>query len=148
VTSQSAKKDPLEAAAAAKAAAARISAQLQASKGIQHVDVPPIRTPKAVASPPVARSPSSSKGGAVVGEAYQQDGDYIQDIEINDLRNRYTLTKGAVQKKVNYFVVLLIGSGSPFLPFKGPNALPRLLSMSSGPLHAFLLLHAAEAHYS
>jgi homoaconitase len=102
----------LEAAAAAKAAAARISAQLQAGKGIQHVDVPPIRTPKAVASPPVLPSPSSKKGIAVVGEAYQQDGDYIQDIEINDLRNRYTLTKGAVQKKVNYSVVLLIGSGS------------------------------------
>lgn len=34
-------------------------------------------------------------------EAYQQDGDYIKDIEINDLRNRYTLTKGPVQKRVN-----------------------------------------------
>lgn len=29
------------------------------------------------------------------------DGDYIKDIEVNDLRNRYTLTKGATQKMVN-----------------------------------------------
>lgn len=116
-------KDPLAAAAAAKAAAAKISAQLQAGKGIQHVEVPPIRTPKAVASPPVIPSPSSNKGSAVVGEAYQQDGDYIQDIEINDLRNRYTLTKGAVQKKVNCSVVPLIGSGSPSSLCIGPHAL-------------------------
>jgi hypothetical protein len=29
------------------------------------------------------------------------DGDYIKDIEVNDLRNRYTLTKGSTQKMVN-----------------------------------------------
>jgi len=39
-TSSSDKKDP---AAAAAAAAARINAQISARKGIQHVDVPPIR---------------------------------------------------------------------------------------------------------
>lgn len=52
---------------------------------------------------------SSTPGGAkspgeanpVNGEIYQQDGDYIKDIEVNDLRNRYTLTKGATQKMVN-----------------------------------------------
>lgn len=32
---------------------------------------------------------------------YTQDGDYIKDIEINDLRNKYLLTKGATQKMVN-----------------------------------------------
>jgi hypothetical protein len=32
---------------------------------------------------------------------YIADGDYIKDIEVNDLRNRYTLTKGATQKMVN-----------------------------------------------
>jgi hypothetical protein len=32
---------------------------------------------------------------------YTQDGDYIKDIEVNDLRNRYTLTKGSTQKMVN-----------------------------------------------
>lgn len=34
-------------------------------------------------------------------DIYQQDGDYIKDIEVNDLRNRYTLTKGVTQKMVN-----------------------------------------------
>ena len=40
----SSKKLPVDAAAAAAAAAARINAQIQAKKGIQHVDVPPIRS--------------------------------------------------------------------------------------------------------
>ena len=35
---------------------------------------------------------------------YIADGDYIKDIEVNDLRNRYTLTKGSTQKMVNIFV--------------------------------------------
>ena len=34
-------------------------------------------------------------------EMYIADGDYIRDIEVNDLRNRYTLTKGSTQKMVN-----------------------------------------------
>jgi homoaconitase len=87
-----------EAAAKAAAAAARINAQIQAKKGIQHVDVPPIRS---AATPPVAKSPASNSAAAINNETYQQDGDYIKDIEINDLRNRYTLTKGATQKRVN-----------------------------------------------
>jgi hypothetical protein len=105
-------------AAAAAAAAARINAQIQAKKGIQHVDVPPIRavrplTPRLsstttnmsrqVVAPPVVKSPSAGPGQAVSSEIYQQDGDFIKDVEINDLRNRYTLTKGAVQKRVNHF---------------------------------------------
>ena len=110
-----------KAAAAAAAAAARINAQIQAKKGIQHVDVPPIRSvsctpqPRTIASntiqvvtPPVVKSPSAGPGQAVSSEIYQQDGDYIKDIEINDLRNRYTLTKGAVQKRVNNFCLPLI----------------------------------------
>ena len=36
---------------------------------------------------------------------YIADGDYIKDIEVNDLRNRYTLTKGSTQKMVNIFVM-------------------------------------------
>ncbi|KAF2471504.1 uncharacterized protein BDR25DRAFT_20396 [Lindgomyces ingoldianus] len=87
---------PGAAAAAAAAAAARIAASIQAKKSIQTVDVPPIRsslTPTSTKSPP-------SKGAAVSGEIYQQDGDYIKDIEVNDLRNRYTLTKGATQKTI------------------------------------------------
>jgi len=32
---------------------------------------------------------------------YITDGDYIKDIENNDLRNRYRLTKGATQQMAN-----------------------------------------------
>ena len=93
------------------AAAARINATIQAKRGIQHVDVPPIiktvgtfamsssqannpqvQSPKAPGSPPNTTAFNS--------EMYVADGDYIKDIEVNDLRNRYTLTKGATQKMV------------------------------------------------
>ncbi|PLB38920.1 KH domain-containing protein [Aspergillus candidus] len=90
---KSASADP---AAAAAAAAAKINAQLQAKKGIQHVDVPPIRS---TASPAPAASPSGDSG-KLNAEIYVADGDYIKDIEINDLRNRYTLTKGSTQKMI------------------------------------------------
>lgn len=36
---------------------------------------------------------------------YIADGDYIKDIEVNDLRNRYMLTKGQTQKMVNILVI-------------------------------------------
>ncbi|KAL0940955.1 KH domain-containing protein [Colletotrichum truncatum] len=91
------KKSPVDAAAAAAAAAARINAQLQAKKGIQHVDVPPIKT----ATPPAnsdAQSPDPAN--TINGEMYIADGDYIKDIEVNDLRNRYLLTKGSTQKMI------------------------------------------------
>ncbi|KAJ5105444.1 hypothetical protein NUU61_002791 [Penicillium alfredii] len=86
-------------AAAAAAAAAKINAQLQAKKGIQHVDVPPIRS---AASPAMnTESPSNADAsGKLNPEIYVDDGDYIRDIEINDLRNRYTLTKGSTQKMI------------------------------------------------
>ncbi|RAH77052.1 hypothetical protein BO86DRAFT_348096 [Aspergillus japonicus CBS 114.51] len=90
------KSDP---AAAAAAAAAKINAQLQAKKGIQHVDVPPIRSS---GSPmPKSGSPGDvDASGKLNAEIYVADGDYIKDIEINDLRNRYTLTKGSTQKMI------------------------------------------------
>lgn len=80
------------------AAAAKINAQLQAKKGIQHVDVPPIRS-----SASTGDTGASSPGGApnLNGEMYIADGDYIKDIEVNDLRNRYILTKGSTQHMVN-----------------------------------------------
>lgn len=34
-------------------------------------------------------------------DMYVADGDFIQDIEVNDLRNRYLLTKGSTQEMVN-----------------------------------------------
>jgi hypothetical protein len=76
-----------------------------------------------VPTPPVAKSPSTAPGQAVASETYQQDGDYIKDIEINDLRNRYTLTKGAVQKRVNNFCrlpLILQDHASPYLPRAAP----------------------------
>ncbi|KAI7659896.1 hypothetical protein KC319_g8792 [Hortaea werneckii] len=91
-----------DAAAAAAAAAAKINASISAKKGIQHVDVPPIRTTQSPSTAPGAtKSPSQpANSGAVNDDIYQQDGDYIRDIEINDLRNRYTLTKGSTQKMI------------------------------------------------
>ncbi|GFF28565.1 uncharacterized protein C30D11.14c [Aspergillus udagawae] len=92
------KSGSVDPAAAAAAAAAKINAQLQAKKGIQHVDVPPIRS---TASPaPNASSPSAADSKKLNPEIYVADGDYIKDIEINDLRNRYTLTKGSTQKMI------------------------------------------------
>ncbi len=79
------------------AAAAKINAQLQARKGIQHVDVPPVRSAASTTSQPSGSDPAA----AINGEMYIADGDYIKDIEVNDLRNRYTLTKGSTQKMVN-----------------------------------------------
>lgn len=86
------------------AAAARINAQIQAKKGIQHVDVPPIQSALSPAGGKSASPGASGSGNSVAlvnGEMYIADGDYIRDIEVNDLRNRYTLTKGSTQKMVN-----------------------------------------------
>ncbi|KAJ6264299.1 hypothetical protein Dda_0444 [Drechslerella dactyloides] len=51
---------------------------------------------------PTPQSPVGSKPGVPAAgmntEIHIQDGDYIKDIEVNDLRNRYTLTKGSTQK--------------------------------------------------
>ncbi|KAM4059951.1 putative kh domain-containing protein [Hirsutella rhossiliensis] len=98
-------KSPIDAAAAAAAAAARINAQLQARKGIQHVDVPPINKPEQSPTPPASvKATTSSAGSAtartVDGAMYVADGDYIKDIEVNDLRNRYLLTKSSTQKMI------------------------------------------------
>ncbi|RYP19844.1 hypothetical protein DL765_003098 [Monosporascus sp. GIB2] len=95
VAPSDAKKTPVDAAAAAAAAAAKINAQIQAKKGIQHVDVPPIKSS--------SQSPGHNAAGATAninGEVYIADGDYIKDIEVNDLRNRYLLTKGSTQKMI------------------------------------------------
>lgn len=83
------------------AAAARINAQLQARKGIQHVDVPPIRGTDSSNTRTPTPTNSSNPPPALNGEMYVADGDYIQDIEVNDLRNRYLITKSSTQKMVN-----------------------------------------------
>ncbi len=98
------------------AAAARINAQLQARKGIQHVDVPPVRS-SATADSKAAAGPGA---GTINGEMYISDGDYIKDIEVNDLRNRYLLTKGSTQKMViNSLVVTLIRHQLPGRVIRG-----------------------------
>ncbi|KAI9867228.1 MAG: hypothetical protein M1813_009506 [Trichoglossum hirsutum] len=92
------KKPAGDPAAAAAAAAARINAQIQAKKSVQHIDVPAIRSNSSAGGK--ATSPSTHTGSNVNGEMYIADGDYIRDIEVNDLRNRYTLTKGSTQKMI------------------------------------------------
>ena len=57
------------------------------------------KNPNSTNNPP-AKSPTAAKPPGNNGEMYIADGDFIKDIEINDLRNRYTLTKGSVQKMV------------------------------------------------
>ncbi|KAK0639276.1 hypothetical protein B0T16DRAFT_240239 [Cercophora newfieldiana] len=86
-------KSPVDPAAAAAAAAARINAQLQARKGIQHVDVPPVKSS-------LGAEKDSAAAANINGEMYISDGDYIKDIEVNDLRNRYLLTRGQTQKQI------------------------------------------------
>ena len=44
---------------------------------------------------------ADASSGTINGEMYIADGDYIKDIEVNDLRNRYILTKGSTQHEVN-----------------------------------------------
>ncbi|KAF4512371.1 hypothetical protein G6O67_001521 [Ophiocordyceps sinensis] len=104
-TASQSNKSPIDAAAAAAAAAARINAQLQARKGIQHVDVPPILKPEQSPTPPASIKATTSSAGSGVprkvdGAMYVADGDYIKDIEVNDLRNRYILTKISNQQMI------------------------------------------------
>ncbi|KAI2632406.1 hypothetical protein GGR54DRAFT_627748 [Hypoxylon sp. NC1633] len=94
-------KSPVDPAAAAAAAAAKINAQIQAKKGIQHVDVPPIKSASSESPGPNAAGTPGGNGANINGEMYIADGDYIKDIEVNDLRNRYLLTKSSTQKMVN-----------------------------------------------
>ncbi|EGE03087.1 KH domain-containing protein [Trichophyton equinum CBS 127.97] len=52
--------------------------------------------PAAAAGDPSTKA--SSSVAHINGEVYMADGDYIKDIEVNDLRNRYTITKSTTQK--------------------------------------------------
>ncbi len=42
----------------------------------------------------------ASSGGASLGPKDPHDGDFNKDIDINDVRNRYLLTKGSTQQQV------------------------------------------------
>ncbi|KAI1111243.1 hypothetical protein F5Y14DRAFT_443441 [Nemania sp. NC0429] len=123
------KKTPVDAAAAAAIAAAKINAQLQARKGVQHVDVPPIRSASNSAG---AGDGHAGKSGNINGEVYVSDGDYIKDIEVNDLRNRYLLTKGSTQKMVNNALdVTTRGEYYPDKSMATPTAPPLYLHITS-----------------
>lgn len=60
-------------------------------------------------------------------DMYIADGDYIKDIEVNDLRNRYTLTKGATQKMVKIAPL----SGCPLTLMTIPPTPPTFLTFLS-----------------
>ena len=76
------------------AIAARISEQLQGRKGSE--DAPSAHVPTTTS----AKATASVSAANINGEIYVSDGDYIKDIEVNDLRNRYIVTKASTQKMV------------------------------------------------
>lgn len=110
--------------AAAAAAAAKIQAQINAKKAAQHVEVPPLRSTQSpregtpVRSPAVATGIATATVGTVNGDMYIADGDYIRDIEVNDLRNRYTLTKGSTQKMIKEETGADVTTRGSYLPDK------------------------------
>lgn len=61
---------------------------------------------------------------------YQQDGDFKKDIEINDYRNRYTITKGATQKQVRDIIA------------------PRALIHFTHVANMVMYIRAGNTHYS
>ncbi|KAI0874963.1 hypothetical protein GGS24DRAFT_457481 [Hypoxylon argillaceum] len=125
------KKSPVDAAAAAAAAAAKINAQLQARKGIQHVDVPPIRSSSSSTG---AGDANTSKAGNFNGQVYVSDGDYMKDVEVNDLRNRYLLTKGSTQKMIKEETGADVTTRGEYYPDKSmatPTAPPLYLHITS-----------------
>ncbi|KAJ3574290.1 hypothetical protein NPX13_g4416 [Xylaria arbuscula] len=124
------KKSPVDAAAAAAAAAAKINAQLQARKGIQHVDVPPIKSSNSTGP----GDANAGKQGNLNREVYVSDGDYIKDIEVNDLRNRYLLTKGSTQKTIKEETGADVTTRGEYYPDKSmatPAAPPLYLHVTS-----------------
>ncbi|KAJ8105846.1 hypothetical protein ONZ43_g7260 [Nemania bipapillata] len=126
------KKSPVDAAAAAAMAAAKINAQLQARKGIQHVDVPPIRS--SAANSNGAGDANTGKTGSFNGQVYVSDGDYMKDIEVNDLRNRYLLTKGSTQKMIKEETGADVTTRGEYYPDKSmatPTAPPLYLHITS-----------------
>lgn len=49
----------------------------------------------------IAASLRPGVAGNELVRANKEEGDFVRDIEINDLRNRYVLTKGPTQKQVS-----------------------------------------------
>ena len=106
-----------------------------------------VEHPKTASPAGKSASPPASISN-INGEIYIADGDYIKDIEVNDLRNRYTLTKGSTQKMVNSPVICY--------PLIMPGSVLNLWAMKfliSCTLHALVgtnlkLTHGTIAHCS
>jgi hypothetical protein len=62
--------------------------------------VPPPPSHAAAPPPPSIAVVVKKDERGPLGDFYQQDGDWMKDIEINNLRNRYLLTKAATQQQV------------------------------------------------
>ena len=56
----------------------------------------------AIAAKIAAQFATSGGVGVVGGTKDPHDGDFIHDIDINDVRNRYLLTKGSTQQQVSF----------------------------------------------
>ncbi|KAI1266141.1 hypothetical protein F5Y18DRAFT_416531 [Xylariaceae sp. FL1019] len=94
------KKSPVDAAAAA---GLSLALKFPTPKLYTDSDEQLLRPPRSMPSSRPGRVSSTSTcrlSGKVNGEVYVSDGDYIKDIEVNDLRNRYLLTKGSTQKMI------------------------------------------------
>ncbi|QSL66344.1 hypothetical protein MERGE_000722 [Pneumocystis wakefieldiae] len=85
-------KRPKNPAAIAAAAAARINAMYS-----NRTSAPASSEPQ---KQPSAAPPPAPPSAPAIRDPYNQDGEYVKDIEVNDLRNRYLLTKGATQKMI------------------------------------------------
>lgn len=85
VTKTDESKSASEAAAAAAAIAAKIAAQFSAG--------------------------GSAAGSIQIGQRDPHDAEFTHDIDINDVRNRYVLTKGSTQSEVCFSIVSLFMSG-------------------------------------
>ncbi|QIW96963.1 hypothetical protein AMS68_002481 [Peltaster fructicola] len=79
--------DPSQSRAKAMEIAAKLSAAMAAKGGNQKAGIP-WKLPKEKAS----EEPKD--------DVYQQNGDYMKDIDINDFKTKFTLTKGDVQHKI------------------------------------------------
>lgn len=77
----------------------------KASKGSEDVKTAADAAAAAAAiAAKIAAQFSSNPSLGSMGSGDPHDGDFIHDIDINDVRNRYMLTKGSTQTEVRAFV--------------------------------------------
>jgi len=67
-----------------------------------HQPVPPPPSGLPAPPPPTIGVIVKKDERGPLGDVYQQDGDWMKDIEINNLRNRYLLTKSTTQQQVPF----------------------------------------------